>query len=160
MATDKQSVNEAAAKAGGARSATARAKLTCAGVWKVFGKGAEAFLAQRDKPPGPAELIHAGLIGAVRDASLEVAAGEIFVIMGLSGSGKSTLVRCLSRLIEPTAGAIYFEDQDLLKTSETRWAWCFSTSPCCPISPCSATWPFRSRFRASTVSAASAAPSR
>ncbi len=117
MATERQSVNQAA-RAGGDGSPAARAKLTCVGVWKVFGKGAKAFLAQHGDAPGPAELIHAGLIGAVRDASLEVAAGEIFVIMGLSGSGKSTLVRCLSRLIEPTAGAIFFEDQDLLKTSE------------------------------------------
>ena len=118
MAIEKQPVNDAAAMAGGDRSASARAKLTCTGVWKVFGKGAEAFLDQHGGAPGAAELIHAGLIGAVRDASLEVAVGEIFVIMGLSGSGKSTLVRCLSRLIEPTAGAIFFEDQDLLKTSE------------------------------------------
>ncbi|MFQ5785873.1 MAG: glycine betaine/L-proline ABC transporter ATP-binding protein, partial [Alphaproteobacteria bacterium] len=44
--------------------------------------------------------------------------GEIFVIMGLSGSGKSTLVRCMSRLIEPTAGAVIFEGQDLLKARE------------------------------------------
>jgi glycine betaine/proline transport system ATP-binding protein len=117
MATEKQSVNQAA-KAGGGRSAAGTAKLTCAGVWKVFGKGAEAFLARHANTARSAALIQAGLIGAVRNASLEVAAGEIFVIMGLSGSGKSTLVRCLSRLIEPTAGAIFFEDQDLLKTSE------------------------------------------
>jgi glycine betaine/proline transport system ATP-binding protein len=40
--------------------------------------------------------------------------------MGLSGSGKSTLVRCMSRLIEPTAGAVLFEGQDLLKASEAE----------------------------------------
>src|SRR3546814_10639584 len=38
--------------------------------------------------------------------------------MGLSGSGKSTLVRCLSRLIEPTAGEIILEGRDLLRASE------------------------------------------
>ena len=38
--------------------------------------------------------------------------------MGLSGSGKSTIVRCMSRLIEPTAGQVLFEDKDLLQASE------------------------------------------
>jgi hypothetical protein len=49
---------------------------------------------------------------------LEVREGEIFVIMGLSGSGKSTLVRCLSRLIEPTAGEILFNGENLLAADE------------------------------------------
>ena len=38
--------------------------------------------------------------------------------MGLSGSGKSTLVRCLSRLIEPTAGEVRFDGQDLRRVSD------------------------------------------
>ena len=63
-------------------------------------------------------LTAAGLIGAVRDVSIEVTAGEIFIIMGLSGSGKSTLVRCLSRLVEPTAGEVNFEGRDLLRAGE------------------------------------------
>ena len=40
--------------------------------------------------------------------------GETFVVMGLSGSGKSTLVRCLNRLIEPTAGRVALDDVDVL----------------------------------------------
>ena len=93
-------------------------KLACEAVWKVFGPGAEAFLAEHGGQVGDAQLASAGLIGAVRDASLEVYEGEIFIIMGLSGSGKSTLVRCMSRLIEPTAGRVVFEGQDLLAASE------------------------------------------
>jgi len=54
-----------------------------------------------------------GLTIGVRDASFEVYAGEVFVIMGLSGSGKSTLVRLLNRLIEPTSGKIIVEGQDI-----------------------------------------------
>ena len=60
------------------------------------------------------------LIGAVRNATLDVREGEIFIVMGLSGSGKSTLVRCLSRLIEPTAGELDFDGKDLLRASEAE----------------------------------------
>ena len=42
----------------------------------------------------------------MRDVSIDIKPGEVFVVMGLSGSGKSTLVRTLIRLIEPTAGKI------------------------------------------------------
>jgi glycine betaine/proline transport system ATP-binding protein len=39
--------------------------------------------------------------------------GELFVIMGLSGSGKSTLIRCVLRLIEPTAGKVIINNEDI-----------------------------------------------
>jgi len=97
-------------------------KLACREVWKLFGDGAERFLAGHAESPGGApslpQIQAAGLVGAVRAANIEVREGEIFVIMGLSGSGKSTLVRCLSRLIQPTAGEIIFEGSDLLRASE------------------------------------------
>lgn len=93
-------------------------KLACHGVWKVFGQGADRFLAERNYEASYETLEAAGLIGAVRNVNIEVRSGEIFIIMGLSGSGKSTLVRCLSRLIEPTAGQVLFDGQDLLKASE------------------------------------------
>jgi glycine betaine/proline transport system ATP-binding protein len=105
--------------AGGNGARAAKVKLACDGVWKLFGPEPERFLAAHAAPT-PADLGRAGLIGAVRDASLEIRAGEIFVIMGLSGSGKSTLVRCMSRLIEPTAGRILFEGEDLLAVSAGR----------------------------------------
>jgi glycine betaine/proline transport system ATP-binding protein len=44
--------------------------------------------------------------------------GEILVIMGLSGSGKSTLLRCMSKLIEPTHGQVFFEGKDLIKATQ------------------------------------------
>jgi glycine betaine/proline transport system ATP-binding protein len=95
-------------------------KVACKGVWKIFGPQAERFLAEHDNAPSAAMLAEAELIGAVRDANLEVREGEIFVIMGLSGSGKSTLVRCLSRLIEPTGGEIVFEGRNLLQASDAE----------------------------------------
>ena len=91
------------------------AKIACRSVWKLYGRDPEGFLAAHGGAP-PDDAIEAdGYIPAVRHASLEVFPGEILVIMGLSGSGKSTLVRCLSRLIEPTAGEVLFDGQDLLK---------------------------------------------
>lgn len=96
-----------------------QSKLICRNVWKLFGSGAQEFMASHPAPTLE-ELSAAGLLGAVRDVNLDVRAGEIFVIMGLSGSGKSTLVRCLSRLIEPTAGEILFNGENLLAASEAR----------------------------------------
>jgi glycine betaine/proline transport system ATP-binding protein len=99
------------------------AKLVCRTVWKLFGSGAERILAGRGNShaePSDDDLKAAGLFAAVRDVSLDVREGEIFVIMGLSGSGKSTLVRCMSRLIEPTAGEILFNGENLLVASARR----------------------------------------
>jgi len=93
-------------------------KLSCRSVWKLYGEGAGSFLGARATPPSPEEIRSAGLIAAVANVSIDVRAGEIFVIMGLSGSGKSTLVRCLSRLVEPTAGEILFDGRDLLAVPE------------------------------------------
>ena len=55
---------------------------------------------------------------ALKGVSLDVASGERVVVCGPSGSGKSTLVRCLSRLIDATAGQVDFDGQDLLATSD------------------------------------------
>ncbi len=96
-----------------------KVKLACRGVWKVFGRGAEEFMAN-DPTPSADGLRAAGLMAGVRDVSLDIGEGEIFIVMGLSGSGKSTLLRCLSRLIEPTAGQVFFEGTDLLRASEAE----------------------------------------
>lgn len=50
----------------------------------------------------------------VQSASFEIYTGEIFVIMGLSGSGKSTMVRMLNRLIEPTAGQVFIDGEEIV----------------------------------------------
>ncbi|MEX0305240.1 MAG: glycine betaine/L-proline ABC transporter ATP-binding protein [Leisingera sp.] len=96
---------------------TSKIKLSCRNVWKLYGSNAEAFLKQNPSPEGE-DIRNAGIIGAVRNASIDIAEGEIFIIMGLSGSGKSTLVRCLSRLIEPTGGEVLFDGVDLLRANE------------------------------------------
>lgn len=52
---------------------------------------------------------------AIKDVDLQVNKGDFLVLLGLSGSGKSTLLRCINRLIEPTSGDIYFEDENICK---------------------------------------------
>jgi glycine betaine/proline transport system ATP-binding protein len=85
------------------------------GVWKVFGPRGEQIIGTPDAELSRAELREkTGNVVAVRDVSLEIQPGEVFVVMGLSGSGKSTLVRTLIRLIEPTAGSIQITGQDVM----------------------------------------------
>jgi len=51
----------------------------------------------------------------LRGITLDVGSSGITAIIGPSGTGKSTLIRCINRLVEPTSGEIFFEDQDLVK---------------------------------------------
>ena len=53
----------------------------------------------------------------LRDISLDFGARGFTAVIGPSGTGKSTLIRCINRLVEPTAGAILFQGQDLVKLS-------------------------------------------
>jgi glycine betaine/proline transport system ATP-binding protein len=93
----------------------AEPKVVCEGLWKVFGPRAERIVDSPEADLPRDELRErTGCVAAVVDASFEVAAGEIFVVMGLSGSGKSTLVRCLTRLIEPTAGKVSVAGTDVV----------------------------------------------
>jgi len=50
---------------------------------------------------------------ALKDVSFEVQDGEFLAVIGLSGSGKSTLLRCINRLIDPTAGRVIWQGQDV-----------------------------------------------
>lgn len=89
-------------------------------VWKVFGeRSGEALVAARDEGLAKAEVLEQfGCVVGVADASIRVNRGEIFCIMGLSGSGKSTLLRHINRLLEPTAGRILIEGEDILAKSD------------------------------------------
>mgnify|MGYP001545698359 CR=1 FL=1 len=98
---------------------------TAAGVevrnlYKVFGSDPQSVIrrlkAGASKETALKEMKH---VVAVNDISFSVLPGEIFVVMGLSGSGKSTLIRCINRLIEPSAGQILIEGDDIATASDT-----------------------------------------
>jgi glycine betaine/proline transport system ATP-binding protein len=90
-------------------------------IWKIFGAEPDQAMAHFQSGRSRSEVLaDTGCTVGVGDVSFEVAPGETFVVMGLSGSGKSTLVRCLSRLIEPTAGAVLIDGRNLLTMSESE----------------------------------------
>ena len=97
-------------------------KLRCRNVWKVYGENPDQFfskgLASDNTYQVYQQINESGHICAACDVSFDVHEGEIFIIMGLSGSGKSTMVRCITRLVEPTAGEVLFDGEDLLKKNE------------------------------------------
>ncbi|MER5909878.1 glycine betaine/L-proline ABC transporter ATP-binding protein [Streptomyces sp. NPDC001982] len=103
-------------------STTATPVFSVQGLWKVFGTKADRIPTDLELAGlEPAELrTRTGCTAAVRDVSFDVRKGEVFVVMGLSGSGKSTLVRCLTRLIEPTAGSIAIDGEDVRAMDRAR----------------------------------------
>jgi glycine betaine/proline transport system ATP-binding protein len=95
--------------------------VACRDVWKVYGPKADRIVGSPDASLPRQQLLEkTGCVAAVRDISFEVAPGEVFVVMGLSGSGKSTLVRCISRLIEPTAGQVLVDGNDVLTMNDEQ----------------------------------------
>jgi glycine betaine/proline transport system ATP-binding protein len=92
--------------------------LAVRGLWKVFGPAERKVIGTPDAELSRDELRRkTGSTIGLRDVSFDVRPGEVCVVMGLSGSGKSTLVRCMTRLIEPTAGEVKLDGQDIVKAS-------------------------------------------
>ncbi len=94
----------------------AEVRLEVRRLCKIFADDPRPALALLGAGAGKAEVLRRLNVNVgVVDASFDIRAGEIFVIMGLSGSGKSTLVRLLNRLIEPSAGDIRLDGRDLTR---------------------------------------------
>ncbi|GGH30374.1 glycine betaine/L-proline ABC transporter ATP-binding protein [Sphingobacterium alkalisoli] len=82
----------------------------------IFGKNKENALKMLKEGATKKEILSkAQCTVGVNRANFEIYEGEFFVIMGLSGSGKSTLLRCLNRLIEPTAGDVYVNGENITR---------------------------------------------
>ena len=96
-------------------------KITWTIIWKLFGPDEKRIIKNLDKNLSIKEVQEkTGHVVAVKDVSFSIQKGETFVVMGLSGSGKSTLVRCISRLIEPTAGIVKMDDVEVTKMSASE----------------------------------------
>jgi len=94
-------------------------KVVIKNLYKVFGSNPKQAIKMVQQGIPKAEIFaKTGQTVGVMDASFNIKQGEIFVIMGLSGSGKSTLVRLLNRLIEPSAGEVLIDGQDIARLSE------------------------------------------
>lgn len=93
-------------------------KVAVKNLFKIFGphpKKAMALLEQGLDKDAIFEKTETTV--GVQNAGFDIYNGEIFVIMGLSGSGKSTMVRMLNRLIEPTAGQVFIDGEDIISMS-------------------------------------------
>ena len=96
-------------------------RISVNSLWKVFGPSPERAMTPEYAGVSKADIqAEIGCVVALQDVSFEVGLGEIFVVMGLSGSGKSTLIRCLIRLIEPTAGEIWIDAEDILSYNDKQ----------------------------------------
>jgi glycine betaine/proline transport system ATP-binding protein len=94
-------------------------KISIRNLYKIFGSDPKRALQYVRAGMGKPDLMekHGHVLG-LQDINVDMRGGDITVIMGLSGSGKSTLIRHLNRLIEPTAGQILVNGEDVLAYRE------------------------------------------
>jgi glycine betaine/proline transport system ATP-binding protein len=95
-----------------------RNKIVVRQLYKIFGDTPERALDHVKAGVGKQELLteYNHVLG-LSDINLEIGEQEIFVVMGLSGSGKSTLIRHFNRLIDPTAGEVVVDGEDIVALS-------------------------------------------
>ena len=95
------------------------AKIQIKNLYKIFGKNPKTAMEYVKDGVGKDELLekHNHVLG-LKDINLDIPERSIQVVMGLSGSGKSTLIRHINRLIEPTAGSVTIDGDEVLKMNE------------------------------------------
>lgn len=93
-------------------------KIKVENLYKIFGPQPDRVIRMLEDGASKDVIMEKTKHGVgVNNASFEVEEGEIVVVMGLSGSGKSTLVRCINRLIEPTHGKVFIDDEEVTSLS-------------------------------------------
>ena len=85
-------------------------------LYKIFGQRPHEVMEQVDAGVSKEEILEStGHTVGLDDVSLRIQGAETFVVMGLSGSGKSTFVRCVNRLIDPTAGSVMIDGANVVE---------------------------------------------
>jgi len=96
-------------------------KILVKGLYKIFGLHPGKTMGLLEQGLTKDEILaETGHTVGVADASFIMDEGEILVVMGLSGSGKSTLVRLINRLIEPTAGKVFVDGEEVTLLSHEK----------------------------------------
>ena len=96
-------------------------KVSIKNLYKIFGPDPKAALPHVLNGASKPELLekHGHVLG-LNNINIDMPEKKLQVIMGLSGSGKSTLIRHINRLIDPTAGEVVIDGQDVLKMDENE----------------------------------------
>src|SRR6056297_1558834 len=102
-------------------SSEKQTKIAIRNLYKIFGADPESVLEEVKAGMSKGDLMeqHRHVLG-LNNINVDIKQGDITVMMGLSGSGKSTLIRHLNRLIEPTAGEILLDGEDVLSLSHEQ----------------------------------------
>ncbi len=90
-------------------------------LYKIFGSTPDVMMEKVRKGMGKEELLeeHGHVLG-LQNINVDMQRGETTVVMGLSGSGKSTLIRHVNRLIDPTAGEVLVEGENVLEFNDEQ----------------------------------------
>ncbi len=100
------------------RAPSDAARLVVQDVYKVFGAREAKAVALLKQGVGKEEVqARTGCTVGLAGVSVDIPPGVITCVMGLSGSGKSTLIRHMNRLIDPSAGEILLDGQNILQLS-------------------------------------------
>ena len=100
---------------------SANIKVSIKNLYKIFGNNSQDALQRVLDGLGKPELLaqHNHVLG-LNNINIDIPEKRVQVIMGLSGSGKSTLIRHLNRLIDPTAGVVEVDGEDVLKMDDKQ----------------------------------------
>lgn len=96
-------------------------KIEIKNIFKIFGDKPQRVMTTLGKEESKEDFLsRTGHTVGLRDVSMQINEGEVFVVMGFSGSGKSTLIRHLNRLIEPTSGEVIVDGVNVLKMNDAE----------------------------------------